>query len=104
MLNGATLRIAELQRIGIAGLQQVMRDERISVYYSVPAVLRSLLSGTGAKAAVASLRVVRLGGDTIFKEDMALFHAMLPPTCSILAGFGSTEVPNVFQWFARPGI
>jgi acyl-coenzyme A synthetase/AMP-(fatty) acid ligase len=35
---------------------------------------------------------------------MALFRAMLPPTCSILLGFGSTEVPTVFQWFARPGM
>src|SRR5262249_49936815 len=46
LLLGATLRIAELQRIGIRGVQQVIRDERISVYYSVPAVLRSLLSGS----------------------------------------------------------
>jgi len=104
LLNGATLHIAELRRIGIGGVQQVMRDERISVYYSVPSVLRSVLGGSGAKAAVASLRIVRLGGDTTLEADMALFQAVLPPTCRILVGFGSTEAPTVFQWFARPGM
>ena len=53
LLNGATLQIAELRRLGISGVQQVIRDERISVYYSVPAVLRSLLGGADAKAALA---------------------------------------------------
>jgi acyl-coenzyme A synthetase/AMP-(fatty) acid ligase/thioesterase domain-containing protein len=104
LLNGATLRIAELLRLGISGVQQVIRDERISVYYSVPAVLRSLLGGAEAKAALASLRLVRLGGDTTFESDLALCRAVLPPTCHILVGFGSTEAPTVFQWFARPGM
>ena len=98
------LRIAELRRLGISGVQQVIRDERISVYYSVPAVLRSLLGGADAKAALASLRIVRLGGDTTFESDLALCRAVLPPTCHILVGFGSTEAPTVFQCFAQPGM
>ncbi len=104
LLNGATLRIAELRRLGISGVQQVIRDERISVYYSVPAVLRSLLGGADAKAALASLRIVRLSGDTTFESDLTLFQAVLPPTCHILITFGSTEALAVFQWFARPGM
>ena len=104
LLNGATLRVAELRRLGISGVQQVIRDERITVYYSVPAVLRSLLGGVEAKAALASLRLVRLGGDTMFESDLALCRAVLPATCHVLVGFGSTEAPTVFQWFARPGM
>jgi non-ribosomal peptide synthetase component F len=104
LLNGATLHIAELQRVGIRGVQQVIRDERITVYYSVPSVLRSLLSDVSSKAAVGSLRIVRLGGDATLETDLALFQTVLPPTCRILVGFGSTEAPTVFQWFARPGM
>jgi taurine dioxygenase len=104
LLNGATLRIAELRRLGIGGVQRVIRDERITVYYSVPAVLRSLLSGAAAKSALTSLRIVRLAGDTTFESDLALCRDVVAPTCHILVSFGSTEVPTVFQWFARLGM
>jgi taurine dioxygenase len=104
LLNGATLRIAELRRLGISGVQRVIREERITVYYSVPAVLRSLLCGAEAKAALAGLRIVRLAGDTTFESDLALCRAVVAPTCHILASFGSTEVPAFFQWFPQPGM
>jgi taurine dioxygenase len=105
LLSGATLYVSGgLRRLGIGGLLQVMRDKRITVYYSVPAVLRSLLSSADAKAAFASLRIVRLSGDTTFESDLALCRSVLPPACHILVTFGSTEVLTVFQWFARPGM
>jgi acyl-coenzyme A synthetase/AMP-(fatty) acid ligase len=104
LLNGATLRIAELRRLGISGTQRVIRDERITVSFSLPAVLRSLLGGRDAKVALASLRIVRLGGDTTFESDLALLKAVLSPTCHIFASFGSTEAPTFFQWFAQPGM
>ena len=103
LLNGATLRIVDLKRSGIGGVQNVIRDENITVYYSVPAVLRALLCGTNAGAIAASLRIVRLGGDTTHESDLAMFRAALPPTCHILVGYGSTEAPTAFQWFAQPG-
>jgi len=104
LLTGATLRIAELRRHGISGVQRVIRDERITVYYSVPAVMRSVFRGTEAKVALASLRIVRLSGDTSFESDLALCRAVLPPTCHIFSSFGSTEAPTIFQWFPRPGM
>jgi amino acid adenylation domain-containing protein len=104
LLNGAMLRIAELRRLGISGVQQVIQDERITVYYSVPAVLRSLVGGADAQAALASLRIVRLGGDTVYETDLALCRAVLPPTCHLVGLFGLTEACCLFQWFVVPGM
>jgi acyl-coenzyme A synthetase/AMP-(fatty) acid ligase len=104
LLNGATLRIAELRRLGISGVQRLIRDEQITVYYSVPALFRTLLGGSDAKAALASLRIIRINGDTTFESDLALCRAVLPPTCHLLNSLGATEAPAIFQWFARPGM
>jgi acyl-coenzyme A synthetase/AMP-(fatty) acid ligase len=104
LLNGAALRIVDLHRLGISGVQRVIRDEQITIYYSVPALFRTLLSGNDAKAALASLRIIRINGDTTFESDLALCRAVLAPTCHLLNSMGATESPAVFQWFARPGM
>jgi amino acid adenylation domain-containing protein len=104
LLTGATLRIAEPRRIGIGGMQRLVRDERVTVYQSVPAVLRSLLGGANAKEALASLRIVRASGDVTFETDLKLWRDVLPPTCLIHVGLGLTETATLFQWFARPGM
>jgi non-ribosomal peptide synthetase component F/thioesterase domain-containing protein len=103
LLNGATLRIAELRRLGINGVQRVIRDEHITVYHSVPAVLRAVLRGANPEM-LASLRIVRLAGEAAFEPDLALCRAAVPPTCHIFFSLGSTEAPTVFQWFPRSGM
>jgi len=101
LLNGATLYIADLQRIGIGGVLRVLSERPISLFYTVPSVLRALVSAEGTHDAFRNLRVIRLGGDVAFASDVALFEQRLPASCSILSAYSSTEVPTVFQWFVR---
>jgi hypothetical protein len=48
------------------------------------------------------LRILRLGGDIVLSSDIALWQRSLAKSCRLLIGYGSTEVPTVFQWFV-PG-
>ena len=104
LLNGASLRIVELRRLGLDGVQRILHEEQITVYWSVPALFRAMLGGARGRDAVQSLRLVRLGGDAILEPDLLRFRRALPPDCLIYLCFGSTEVPTTLQWFARPGL
>ncbi len=48
-----------------------------------------------------SLRVVRLGGDTVLWRDISLLRNALAPDSCIQVGFSSTESPGL-QWFIPP--
>ncbi len=98
LLNGATLCIADPYQLGAKGILDVIRDQRITVCYAVPALLRELLRQPMAKHSFGNLRLIRFGGDSVLASDIELCRASLPESCEILIGFGSTEVPTIFQW------
>lgn len=103
LLNGATLFIADPYQLGMNGILAALRDHRVTICYAVPALLREILRLPSAKDAFANLRILRFGGDRVLASDIALCRDALPQSCRILVGFGSTEVPTIFQWFVPPG-
>lgn len=99
LLNGATLYVADPRQHGISGILEVLREDRITICYTVPALLRTLLHAPGARQAFSHLRIMRIAGDVTLVSDLALCRSILPPACRFLASFSSTEMPNAFQWF-----
>jgi acyl-CoA synthetase (AMP-forming)/AMP-acid ligase II/thioesterase domain-containing protein len=99
LLNGATLYVADPNRLGINGVLQMLGDAGVTVGYIVPALLRQLLAAPQASAAFDQARVIRIGGDIPIKSDLALCRTVLPASCRILFAFSSTEIPTIFQWF-----
>lgn len=99
LLNGAALYIADPRQHGISGVLEVLRENRVSLCYTVPALLRTLLRAPGAQRAFSHLRIMRIAGDVTLISDLALCRSILPPACHFLVSFSSTEMPNAFQWF-----
>ncbi len=102
LLNGATLHIVNPQQAGIDGMLDVLRKNRITVLYAVPALMRELFQHSMAKEALREVRILRIGGDAIRPDDIELYRTTLPAASRILIGYGSTEAPTVFQWFVPP--
>jgi len=102
LLNGATLYIAEPRKVGMNGIVRVLRDERITICYAVPALFRELLALPDAKQSFSHLRIIRLGGDKVLVSDVGLWQRLLADSCRLLIGYGSTEAPTAFQWFVPP--
>jgi non-ribosomal peptide synthetase component F len=90
LLCGATLHPVDLKRVGLAGVQALLRGG-ITVCATVPAVVRTLMAMDGAAEAFRHLRVLRLGGDTVMGSDIAGLTRLLAPTARILIRFGMTE-------------
>lgn len=99
LLTGARLCLADPGRTGLSGLRNLIRTKRITILYAVPALFRLLFDGADPDD-VASLRIVRLGGDRVFWTDFDLLRARAPG-CLMQVGYSSTETTGA-QWFVRP--
>jgi len=102
LLNGAALFVTDPQQDGVARVLDILREEKITIGYAVPSLLRMLLRMPGAREAFAHMRVLRIGGDITLASDLELFRTVAPPSCHFFCSFSSTETPAVFQWFVPP--
>ena len=88
LLNGATLFPLDFRKAGINGLADLLVQEPISIYHSVPAVFRQLMACTQS---FPGLRVVRLEGDQSSMQHVQLFQKYFDRRCILVNGLGATE-------------
>ena len=98
LLTGATLHILDPYRQTLAELRRAIGDQRVTVVYAVPALIRAIVQADGLPEDLASLRILRLGGDAVLWRDITLLRQALSPECHIQVGYSSTESPGL-QWF-----
>lgn len=99
---GASIRVIDMRRIGIAESLKAFQDAGVTVLSFVPSALRMFMALPGVEAVFASLRVLNLHGERILASDLALFQSKLPKACRICLTYGTTETSAVFSWFYRP--
>jgi len=103
LLNGAALYPFDIESEGLSALKAWIQGEAITVYHSVPAVFRSLAKVVGDGERFPSLRLVRLGGDTVRREDVELFQRRFDPPCRLRIGYACTEAGTITFHFIDPG-
>lgn len=99
LLTGARLCLADPAKVGLPGLRRLIRSRPVTILYAVPALFRLLFEGADPDE-LASLRVVRLGGDRVLWSDLDLMRAKAPG-CLMQIGYSSTETTGT-QWFVPP--
>ncbi len=97
LLNGAALFPRDVRAGGAAALATWLAAEAITVYHSVPTVFRQLARRLDA-GALPALRLVKLGGEPLYRADLDLFRHRFPPDCLLYNGLGMTEM-NVVRHF-----
>ena len=97
LLNGAAVFPFGLDEGGFGRLADLVRDERITIYHSVPAVFRALLR-SDAKS-FPDVRVVRLEGDRASSFDVELHRRHFGNGSVLVNGLGLTETGLVRQLF-----
>jgi non-ribosomal peptide synthetase component F/acyl carrier protein len=97
LLAGASVHLLDPQRTGAREILNVIRAEGITILFSFPALLRSVIAYGGEQAGDA-LRLVRVGGDTTLWSDIDLLRAWLGPEPAIQLIYAATEAP-MMQWF-----
>lgn len=98
LLNGATLHIYSLKREGVHHLKKWLEIKRISVLYMVPAVFRAFVNTLQGEK-FPHLRIIRLGGDMVYPQDVNRFQQYFSPGCILANGLASTETGTICQDF-----
>ncbi|NUP41719.1 MAG: non-ribosomal peptide synthetase, partial [Streptomyces sp.] len=92
LLTGAALYPVDLKALGVTGLLEWMRTERITVYHSTLPVFRALvraMEGRGTR--LPAMRMLALGGDTLHLADLDACRRHFDPACRVAGAYGSTE-------------
>ncbi len=97
LLAGASIHLLDPQRAGVREISNVIRAEAITILFAFPALLRSVVAAS-AEHAGATLRLVRVGGDTTLWSDIDLLRSWLAAGADIQLIYAATEAP-MLQWF-----
>ena len=97
LLAGASIHLLDPHGIGAREILDVIRTDAITILFAFPALLRSIVPARGERAG-ASLRLVRVGGDTTLWSDIDTLRAWLSPEAAIQLVYAATEAP-MLQWF-----
>ncbi len=89
LLNGATLLPFDVRVRGLNALPTWMREHRPTLLHCVPTLFRSLVSNHTDVLHI--LRLLRLGGESIYASDFESFKQHTLPHCVLLVALSSTE-------------
>src|SRR5262249_19876934 len=96
-----SVRVLDPHGAGARDILNVIRTDAITILFSFPALLRSVVAASAAPAR-ATPRLVRVGGDTTFWSDIDLLRGWLGPGAAIQSIYAATEAP-ILQWFVDAG-
>ena len=102
LLGGAVQFVVSASASGLSALLALIRSERVTILWGVPALLRLLFEADGARADLASLRLIRTFGDRLPQADLHGWRTVLPIDLHVAITYGQTEA-TVAQWFVPPG-
>lgn len=91
LLSGATLHRYEIRQGSISGLVRFIEQHRITVLHCTTSLFRSLIQTQPETEKLRSLRLVKVGGESLFATDVDSARKVLPLECVLLNGLGITE-------------
>jgi amino acid adenylation domain-containing protein len=95
---GAVLLPWDVKRAGPRGLAAWIERERITVLGSGVSMIRPLLAEPGVAGHLGSVRVVHLGSEPLYRQDVERFRERFAPGCLLVAGYGSTEFAPIAEY------
>jgi len=98
LLGGALQFVTSASASGVSSILSLIRNERVTIVWGVPALLRLLFDADCARDAVVSLRLIRTFGDRLLRADLLRWRTVLPAHCHVAITYGQTEV-TAAQWF-----
>jgi acyl-coenzyme A synthetase/AMP-(fatty) acid ligase/thioesterase domain-containing protein len=91
LLNGACVLPFEVGVEGLSELAAWIAQSRATVYHSIPTVFRALLRSVREREQLASLRVVKLGGEPVFGADVRFVRERCGEGLRLVNALGMSE-------------
>lgn len=102
LLSGAELHIGPVGRVRSLG--DWLSDSRITVSTMTVSAFRTLCVSLPRPEVVRDLRLVSLGGETLYDKDVCAFDAAFPASCMLQNAMASTETRTYAQYFVPRGV
>lgn len=97
LMHGATLCAYDMRREGIRQLADWLDRERVTVLHTVPTVFREMAARLAAGRLLPHLRVIDLGGESVFASDVELFRGHTLEHCIFVNQLAATEAALIAQ-------
>jgi amino acid adenylation domain-containing protein len=98
LLNGASLFPFNVKEEGPIELADLLIEEEITVYHSVPTVFRQFANTLTGKEEFPGLRLVRLGGEPVSAGDVQLYKRYFPSDSIFVNSYGASEAASVLRY------
>jgi amino acid adenylation domain-containing protein len=98
LLNGASLFPFDVKAEGLIELADLLVEEEITVYHSVPTVFRQFVNTLTGREEFPELRLVRLGGEPVHPEDVRLHKKYFPSDSIFVNSYGASEAASVLRY------
>jgi acyl-CoA synthetase (AMP-forming)/AMP-acid ligase II/acyl carrier protein len=98
LLNGASLFPLNIREEGIAPLSTWLIQNRVTYLHTAPTVFRHFVGNLTGNESFPHLRLIRLGGEPVYKRDVELYKRNFPQDCLLLNRLGSTETGTI-RWY-----
>lgn len=99
LLNGASLFPFDMKKESLASLVELLVQEKITIYHSVPSLFRHLARALTGQESMPHLRLIKLGGEPVLLKDVELCREHFPPGCLFHVNLGATEMHVIRQYF-----
>lgn len=98
LLSGATLMPFDLRGAGPRAFAAWIDEEEISVLCAVVTTIRHLLASLDPDARFPSVRIVRLGSEPLYRQDVERLRRCFRPDCVLIAGYGASEASGIVEY------
>lgn len=103
LLNGATVLPFNLKELGVSGLADWLIEHEITHFHTVPTIFRHFTDGLKKSHVFPQLRVIQLGGETMFAADVERFRRHFGSQCLLKIGMGTSEAGHLFEFGVDSG-
>lgn len=98
LLSGAAVYPVDLKTQGFPATLEWMRQERISVYHSTLPIYRQAMKLMQERQWTwPSLRMLAVGGDSVYASDIDLCTQVLAPDCALAYAYGASESSTILM-------
>jgi amino acid adenylation domain-containing protein len=99
LLNGATLYPLDTKQKSLPELAAWLDREQITSYQSFPTAFRYLVNSLNGGERFPSLRLIRLEGEVLYRQDVELYKKYFPSHCLLVNVYSSAETGTVSMYF-----
>jgi len=99
LFNGSILCPFNLKEEGVGKLARWLIEEEVTMIHLVPTAFRQFVSTLSGSERFPSLRLIRLGGETVYRRDIDSFKRHFGDHSILHLAMSSTETANILECF-----